>query len=530
MQALASPYDRLREACIPTPLAAKVLLPIIDFLEAFPGQTTEEGLLHLVGTTALGIAKSSNGGLWDGNKWLFLRGTAPDDPTNPSDGWLCLPWTHLDEQFGYLALKTQEPPPALEMLLSLSAPLVSWRRLELQRAAQNRALALQISRLNTLFELTMHLGVVQLDDKKDALHHFANTLAGEFMIQRILVLDSQGAVLVGRGLGVIPNSLTDDALKDLIKAKGLINSAELMDQGNCHGQVFYAPSPKGHLNNDDDRLFFQTLINITSSHLSALILRESRIQAMKLEKDMELARNIQRRLLPKMLPEPDGWQCAAASLPFQAVGGDLYDLWIARDAERGDRLHMLVGDISGKGLPASLMMTQLSAFLRAMADRRVDDWGQLALRLNSKMNEVRDRNRYTTLFAASLNPMTGDFRYLNGGHNPPVLIPGNGGPIRLLEATGPVVGLLPDADFKEGHETMEPGDVLVAFSDGIVEAEDVAGAEFGVDKVIAVARPFLRHSAEEIFEQIFASTFSHIKENGFRDDVTLLVIKRCGNS
>jgi sigma-B regulation protein RsbU (phosphoserine phosphatase) len=523
----SSPFERLREVCLSTPETAKELLPLIDFLEAFPEQVNEESLIHLVGVTALGIAKTSHGGLWDGQQWLFLRGTPPIGPIplSPGEGWMILPWGYFDEEFGSLVIKTTEYFPALEMLLSVSAPLLAWRRLETLRVEQNRVLALQISRLNTLFDLTRHLGMGEPEGKKDVLHHFANTLAGEFMIRRALVLDVQGAVLLAKGLGVIPDILADAALQDLIKAKELAFSSELKDQDHMHGTVYLAAPTKGPLN-DDDQLFLQTLLNITSSHLSALDLRESRIQSLKLEKDLELARNIQRRLLPPRLPEPPGWQCAAASLPFEVVGGDLYDLWVAKDSERGDRLHMLVGDISGKGLPAALMMTQLSAFLRATADRRVNNWGFLAHRLNARMNEVRDRNRYTTLFAASLNPQNGDLRYLNGGHNPPVLIPGNGGPARILEATGPVVGLLTDVEFHEGHEVMAPGDVLLAFTDGLVEAEGPDGEELGTDKIIASAQMSKTATADEIFEQIFVTAFNHLKENGFRDDATLLVIKR----
>ncbi|MDR1841427.1 MAG: PP2C family protein-serine/threonine phosphatase [Holophagales bacterium] len=403
---------------------------------------------------------------------------------------------------------------------------MAWRRLEILRADQNRTLALQISRLNTLFDLSRRLGMEEPDGKRDILRHFANILAGEFMIQRLLVLDLHGAVQVCRGLGVIPDSLGEDSLQDLIGAKTLLNLAEMKDQDHGHGFVYFADPAKGPLN-DDDYMFLQTLLNITSSHLSALDLRESRIQAMKLEKDMELARNIQRRILPQRLPEPKGWQCAAASLPYQAVGGDLYDLWIARDTDKGERLHMLVGDISGKGLPASLMMTQLSAFLRAVAYKRVKNWGRMAQRLNARMNEVRDRNRYATLFAASLNQDNGNLRYVNCGHNPPILISGDGTPIRRLKATGPVVGLIADAEFREGHEVMAPGDVLIAFTDGIVEAENSSGLEFGDDSVIAEALASIEFAADDIFEQILVATFSHIEETELRDDATLLVIKRC---
>jgi sigma-B regulation protein RsbU (phosphoserine phosphatase) len=526
MQPLLNPFDRFREICISAPSTIKDLLPLIDFLEAFPEQITEESLIHLVGITALGIAKSPQGGLWDGRNWLFIRGTPPKNPTTPGSEWLCLPWAHVDKGFGHLVVKVPESIPALELLLSISAPLLAWHRLEKMRTDQNRALALHVSRLNTLFELTKHFGMEEIENRKDIVHHFANTLAGEFMIQRILALDVNGTVILGKGLGVIPDSLDDDALEDLIKAKELSFSAELKDQDHSHGFIYLANSAKGPLS-DEDKLFLQTLFHITSSHLSALKLRESRIQAIKLEKDMELARNIQRRILPQKLPEPDSWQCVAANLPYDAVGGDLYDLWIAQDAEQGDRLHVIIGDISGKGLPASLMMTQLSAFLRVMADRRVNNWGRLAQRLNALMNEVRDRNRYSTLFAASINPVTGDLRYLNGGHNPPILVPGNGGPARRLCATGPVIGLLPDAVYREGHEEMAPGDVLVLFTDGLVEAQDTDGLEFGDDKIISVAQTLLKASADEIFEQVFVETFSHAQESGFRDDLTLLIIKRC---
>ncbi|MDR1841426.1 MAG: hypothetical protein LBQ86_05825 [Holophagales bacterium] len=113
----ASPFEKLREACVSAPQTAKELLPLIDFLEAFPEEVAEEGLIHLVGITALGIAKSPQGGLWDGQKWLFLRGAAPANPMNPGNGWQCLPWAYLDGVFGHLVIKTPEPSPSLAMLL-----------------------------------------------------------------------------------------------------------------------------------------------------------------------------------------------------------------------------------------------------------------------------------------------------------------------------------------------------------------------------------------------------------------------------
>jgi len=519
-----NPFDRLRQLAMKTPEGAQELLPLIDFLETFPEQGSEEDLVHLVGITAMGIAKARQGGLWDGSKWLFLRGSAPAFPTHPGEGWQVLPWYYGDEHYGHLVLRSEALPGAVPLLLSISAPLLAWRRAEAVRSSQNQALALQLSRLNTVFELTRNLG--EVETRRDLVRLMANTLMGEFRIMRLLVVDSQGQVLHAKGLGSLPESLEGEHLHDLVQDKGLVHAVELLDQNHSHGFAYAADPAVGKLS-DDDEVFLHTLLNLTSSQLSSLEFREARIQAERMEKDLDLARNIQRSLLPQTLPEPEGWQCAAANLPYQAVGGDLYDLWMAREEAQGERLHLAVGDISGKGLPASLMMTQLSAFLRAMADRRVEDWGRLAERVNRRMNDVRDRNRYTTLFAGSLNPENGDLRYVNGGHNPPLLVRAGGEVVRLAP-TGPMVGLLPGVTFREGRAHMDKGDVLVIFTDGVVEAENAAGEELGDGPLadVVLARP--QAGADELFEALLVEAFRHLEEGKFRDDVTLVVIKRMG--
>ena len=517
-----NPFDRLRQLALKTPEGAQELLPLIDFLETFPEQSSEEDLVHLVGITAMGIAKARQGGLWDGGKWLFLRGAAPAYPTHPGEGWQVLSWHYGEELYGHLVLHAEILPDAIPLLLSISAPLLAWRRAEAVRSSQNQALALQLSRLNTVFELTRNLG--EVETRRDLVRLMANTLMGEFRIMRLLVVDGQGQVLHAKGLGTLPGALDGDQLHEVVQARSLVHAIELVDQTHSHGFAYAAEPAVGRLS-EDDLVFLRTLLNLTSSQLSSLELREARIQAERMEKDLDLARNIQRSLLPKTLPEPVGWQCAAANLPYQAVGGDLYDLWMARDEGLGARLHIAVGDISGKGLPASLMMTQLSAFLRAMADRRVEDWGQLAEQVNRRMNDVRDRNRYTTLFAGSLNPVNGNLRYVNGGHNPPLLVRAAGEVVRLMP-TGPMVGLLPGVTFREGRAHLDRGDVLVIFTDGVVEAENAAGEELGDGPLAEVVLRLPRAGAEEIFEALLVEAFQHLGDGKFRDDVTLVVIKR----
>ena len=521
---LTHPFDRLRQLALRIPEGAQELLPLIDFLETFPEQGCEEDLVHLVGITAMGIAKASQGGFWDGGKWLFLRGAAPAFPTHPGEGWQVRPWQYGDEVYGHLVLRTEQIPDALALLLSISAPLLAWRRAEAVRSTQNQALALQLSRLNTVFELTRNLG--EVETRYDLVRLLANTLMGEFRIMRLLVVDAQGQVMHAKGLGTLPPVLEGDELRDILQSRGLQYAIELQDQTHSHGFAYMAEPAVGKLT-EDDLVFLRTLLNLTSSQLSSLEFREARILAERMEKDLDLARNIQRSMLPKTLPEPAGWTCAAANLPYQAVGGDLYDLWLAREVGSGDRLHLAVGDISGKGLPASLMMTQLSAFLRATSDHRVEDWGRLAQRVNRRMNEVRDGNRYTTLVAGSLNPLNGDLRYVNGGHNPPLLVRASGA-VERLDPTGPMVGLLAGATFREGRAQLDPGDVLVLFTDGLVEAENAAGEELGDGALAEVVRRHPQADADALFEALLVEAFHHLGEGRFRDDVTLLVIKRMG--
>jgi sigma-B regulation protein RsbU (phosphoserine phosphatase) len=332
--------------------------------------------------------------------------------------------------------------------------------------------------------------------------------------------------MFSQGLGPVPPVLEGETLHDVASAHGLVHAMELRDQDHGHGFA-YACEPAVGSFSEDDELFLRTLVNMTAARISGIELREARAQSQRIEKDLEIARNIQRRILPKRLPEPPGWECTAANLPYEMVGGDLYDLWMATDTEGPSRLHLAAADISGKGLPASLMMTQLSAFLRAMADRRVEDWGRLAQRLNARMNDVRDRNRYATLFLGSINPEDGCMRYVNAGHNPPLLVPARGGPVLRLEPTGPMVGLLPGATFQEGRARMWPGDVLILFTDGVIDAEDVHGRELGDQPLIEAARACgAASSAEEVFERLLVTTLKHMEGGGFKDDVTLVVIKR----
>ncbi|HWQ10095.1 MAG TPA: hypothetical protein VN436_13335, partial [Holophaga sp.] len=245
-----SPFDRLRELTLRIPEGTQELLPVVDFLEAYPQQATEEALIHLVGVTALGIAKTSQGGLWDGSRWLFLRGSASPYPTHPGSGWVSLPWSYGGTTYGHLVIRATETPAALGLLLSISAPLLAWRRLEGVRSEQNRALALQLSRLNVLFDLSRSLG--ETEHREDVVAFAGRRLMAEFLFPRILVVDTHGEVLFSQGLGALPAVLEGEALHEVASAHGLVHAVELRDREHGHGFAYACEPGIGTLTEDDE--------------------------------------------------------------------------------------------------------------------------------------------------------------------------------------------------------------------------------------------------------------------------------------
>lgn len=395
----------------------------------------------------------------------------------------------------------------------------------------------QLSRMNTLFQLSRRLEDASLTSRTQLIRLASDCIALEFLITHLLVVDHTGNVQFQRGFDELPATLTQEDIRQARQNYHLCHAMPLRDKSARNNYAYAAEPAIGKLG-AEDRRFLQTILSLTSAHLSALDLRESQWKKVRMEKDLELARDIQRRILPKRLPEPPGWSCTAANLPFESVGGDLYDLWLTESSHHGPEygvdkgqpeaveLHIAVGDVSGKGLPASLMMTQLSTFLRSTADRKVSDWSELAHRLNRRMNEVREGNRFATLFAGSLNPANGVLRYINAGHNPPILVSHCGGQVQELAPTGTMVGLFPGASFTEGQAQLQPGDVLLLFTDGLVDAENTQGEELGTDALIQITRHTIQRDSDDIFEAILTAAFKHMEGSGFRDDVTLVVIKR----
>lgn len=262
----------------------------------------------------------------------------------------------------------------------------------------------------------------------------------------------------------------------------------------------------------------QTGLALENSHLAAAI-TEAVAQREVLNREVEIAQEVQQRLFPQNLPEIPGLDYFGYCRPALGVGGDSYDFLPLERSIFG----ISIGDVSGKGIPAALLMASLQSALRGQAMSMPPDLGVMMGTLNRLIYDSSPSNRYATLFYGQFDPATRMLTYVNGGHNPPMVVRGES--ILRLEDGGPVVGLFRPARFSQGSVRIEPGDVLVGFTDGVSEAMDAADEEWGEE---ALGEFLLKNpgaTARELIPRIMAAADAFVKGAPQHDDMTLVVVR-----
>jgi serine phosphatase RsbU (regulator of sigma subunit)/dihydrofolate reductase len=277
-------------------------------------------------------------------------------------------------------------------------------------------------------------------------------------------------------------------------------------------------------------------------------LAEEALSRAKLEREVEIAREVQERLFPQTFPKIAGIEIAARCRPAQAVGGDYYDLISVRDqslaeaepvpiddvtsapgttAHACDRLGIAIGDISGKGMSAALLMASLHASLRAQTLRGAGSLDIKMANVNRLLYEASGSNRYATFFYAELDCGSRTLQYVNGGHNPPAVLRKEGGGWRVfrLEDGGPVVGLFAGAAYQQQVLQLFPGDILLGFTDGISEAMNAAENEWGEERMIAEAQAHADLNAAELLQSLFRAADAFAAGAPQHDDMTLIVLR-----
>lgn len=252
-------------------------------------------------------------------------------------------------------------------------------------------------------------------------------------------------------------------------------------------------------------------------------LAEEEMQRERIRQELEVAREVQERLFPQSFPEVEGITLAGRCRAAQGVGGDYYDVFRLGD----DRIGLAIGDVSGKGVSAALLMASLRASLRSTTLDAPHDLAAVIKKVNRLVYESSATNRYATFFFATYCPHTHELAYVNAGHNPPCLIRRTEErfEVQRLEAGGPVVGLLSFATYEEQRLVLRRGDLLLMYTDGISEAMTLDNEEWGEDRMLAAAEALPDGTAEEILNHLFAEVDQFTGIAPQHDDMTVLLMK-----
>ena len=270
---------------------------------------------------------------------------------------------------------------------------------------------------------------------------------------------------------------------------------------------------------DDKRLL--TIISAQSAQLieNAKLYQES-LKLAQVQAEQNSAYEIQRNLLPESDPAVNGYDIAGSSTPAQTVGGDYYDFI---DINNG-RWAICLGDVSGKGIPASLLMANLQATLRGQTLSNLDV-DQLVTHANAHMYRSTGDERFVTLFYSELDLNTHKLVYCNAGHEQPIRISADG-EISRLETTGIAVGVLDSYPFTKADITMQPGDTIVIFTDGVTDATNKSKEMFEYHRLEETVKKHKDEPAVTMIESIFGAVKEHVGDADQFDDLTLIVIKR----
>jgi serine phosphatase RsbU (regulator of sigma subunit)/anti-sigma regulatory factor (Ser/Thr protein kinase) len=287
--------------------------------------------------------------------------------------------------------------------------------------------------------------------------------------------------------------------------------------GEERGALLFSPRISGGDFGESERNLIHAVGRQALAALTGARAQEMRIEKARADSELQVAREIQKSLLPATLPTIPGFDVAASSEACLTVGGDLFDVIPLAFG----RFAIIVADVSGKGTPASLIMAFAHAAFRSLSGGLppVD----LLARVSELIRNANKTHRYATCFYAELEPRTRQLVYVNAGHLPPAIV--RGGEAIELRTGGSVLGLLPGTTFEQGEVILQAGDVLAIYSDGVSEALSSREDEFGPEGVLACVRAQRDQSAAEILRCLDQSLFEFAAGRPYSDDRTTLILK-----
>lgn len=429
----------------------------------------------------------------------------------------------------------------LQSLFNISATSIENSLLVENLRQTNRRLDLKIQELNTLFELSKEFSAVLDAEKLVKLLIFS--LMGQVGVSRYVVFLRNGKsmkVAVSRLEGGFDDERFLKSLAEVdtparigdIKKKNLQSVRQKLEplgvkaiipmqiQQELRGVLCLGEKMSREEYSARDLEFLYSLGNLAIISLENARLFKEAIEKQRLEDELLIAREIQKGLLPSRLPEIPGFEIAAVNISSKQVGGDYYDAISLGDS----RYVLAIGDVSGKGTPASLLMANLQASIRALVPSNLS-MSELTKRVNDLMFENTSSDRFVTFFWGLLDVAKRSLTYVNAGHNHPYLVRVNG-QMERLEKGGMILGIMSTlVPYEEDTIHLESGDFLVMFTDGVSEAMNKNGEEYSEPRLEEVLKSLRGKAAQEILDAIHLDVKTHTGDFPQSDDITLLVLK-----
>ncbi len=404
----------------------------------------------------------------------------------------------------------------------------------------NRQLDLKTQEQKTLFELSKEFS--QVLDAERLIRLLGYSLMGQVGVHRYFIALKQSGELVVRasrleeplshdvllrlgGLrsGVMVSdrkSKGEHIVRGALENSGIYAVIPMEIQGETRGVFGVGRKMNGEEYSEADLEFLYALGNLAMISMENARLFHEALEKQKLEDELLIARDIQKQLLPHSLPVLREFTVAASSVSSKQVGGDYYDVIDLGN----DRIALAIADVSGKGVPASLLMANLQAAIRALAPLNLP-LGVLTCRVNDLICDNTSSERFITFFWGILDLKKKQLCYVNAGHNPPFLFCCDGS-VQRLDRAGLILGVLKaEAPYPEGVVFFNPGDLLVCFTDGISEAMNKDDEEFTEARLEAVIEEMLTEPAAIIVERIGEEIRRFSAETEQTDDITLLAVK-----
>jgi len=382
--------------------------------------------------------------------------------------------------------------------------------------------------LDELFELILDLSIQAVGAERGVLM----TLEGEDLVVRSVRGEGfristtvRDRVLNERASLLVRDTALDEAFKSRdsivgqqvqsVMAVPLQTNDRVIGLINVDSRSFARPFTP------DDLDLLTVLANVAAIRIENERLAVVELQKQIITRELEQAADIQRRLLPREAPVVPGYELAGHNLPCQTVGGDYFDFFPYADG----RIGLALGDVSGKGMQAAILMSTVKGGMQVLFGETPDDVAKLMSRLDRTVAANFPRNRFVTLFYGILDPATGELTYCNAGHNPPFLVRADNS-IERLTSCGTILGIFPEMAYEVKQSRLMPGDVLTLFSDGVTEECSPSGEEFGEERLLRLLIESGRAGAANLVEGIRKSVLAWAAGAAAADDVTVVVAAR----